>query len=435
MEEECIFCFLTSMKQKQLRKLAQIQEEKFENILEKYKGIFIKEFSISLNKALCSTHKKIFRSYDIVNVIKTISKQEIDDFFKEIIEIYKKWISGEAFTAIQRLDTLLKKENLICLTEEEFEKNKFYINSKVFFRGRKAEKSIFNCYDMFHIPYDKRYLVGNQRFSLSGYPLLYLNASIDGVVAELDINDNNFDDYVFSAFHFNKQANVYTLENPFKNFFLKKYDKRNNKLYLEEEITKEKIKNKMYKFILASICCFEKRIQHKKQEQLGRNIFYEEYVIPQALTQVLKLHNYDGVYYPSTRVNVLEKGLFRDETFNLAYFPKYRERHYDDELYANLDITVPISYENIQDIIKEKIDFKELLFNIKASELSTENQFKFFQLLDIFVKKLMREEENKEKKLENFNKKSYLMNEMLFNNFLLKSILQISSQKENKDEK
>lgn len=429
MKEECIFCFLTSYKQKQLKKLAQIQEEKFEDILEKYKDIFTKEFSISIKKNICKKHERIFRSYDILKVIKTISVEEINGFFQEIIEIYKKWISGEAFTAIQRLDNLLKKEKLILLSEEEFEKNKFYINNKVFFRGRKAEKRIFNCYDMFHIPYDKRYLVGNQRFSLSGYPLLYLNASIDGVVAELDISEETFDDYVFSAFHFNKPANVYTLENPFKAFFLKEYNKRDNELCLEEDITKDKIKNKMFKFILASICCFEKRIQHKKQEQLGKNVFYEEYVIPQALTQVLKLHNYDGVYYPSTRVNVLEKGLFRDETFNLAYFPKYQKRHYDDELYKTLDITVPISYENIKDILKEEIDFRELFFNIRASELSDEEQFKFYQLLEIYVKKLRKESENKEKKLENFKEKSYRMNEMLFNNFLLKNILQISSQK------
>lgn len=421
--EECIFCFLTSMKQRKLKKLAQVQEEKFEDILEKYKDIFLKEFSISKTKTLCKKHKKIFRSYDILNAIKLISEEEIEKFFEEIITVYKNWISGEAFTSIKKLDEILSEKNLIS----EAEKNNFDINNKVFFRGRKAETNIFNCYDMFHIPYDKRYLVGNQRFSLSGYPLLYLNASIDGVIAELDITEENFNDYVFSAFHFNNAAKIYTLENPFKIFLLKEYNKKDNELRLEEDITEEILKNKMFKFILASICCFEKRVQHKKQEKLGKNIFYEEYVIPQALTQVLKLHSYDGVFYPSTRINKLEKGLFKDKIFNLAYFPKYQKRHYDDELYNSLDITTPISYENVKEISRKELDFKEIILNISKYKLSPENEKKFYQLIDIYVKREIEGINKIEKNIENIEEKSYHMDYILFNNFLLKNLLKISS--------
>ena len=35
----------------------------------------------------------------------------------------------------------------------------------------------FSKDEMFHIPYEKRNLVGNQRFSLSGLPCLYLGGS------------------------------------------------------------------------------------------------------------------------------------------------------------------------------------------------------------------------------------------------------------------
>ena len=72
---------------------------------------------------------------------------------------------------------------------------------------------------MFHIPYDKRYLVDNQRFGLSGYPLLYLNNSIDGIVKELDITEDNFNDFVFSSFYFNNKAIIYSLSNPFKEYY------------------------------------------------------------------------------------------------------------------------------------------------------------------------------------------------------------------------
>ena len=34
--------------------------------------------------------------------------------------------------------------------------------------------------EMYHIPFDKNYLVGNERFSITGFPTLYLSSSIYG---------------------------------------------------------------------------------------------------------------------------------------------------------------------------------------------------------------------------------------------------------------
>ena len=56
----------------------------------------------------------------------------------------------------------------------------------------------FSKDEMFHIPYDKRYLVGNQRFSLSGLPCLYLGGSSYICWEELgrkDLNTTNFCGY------------------------------------------------------------------------------------------------------------------------------------------------------------------------------------------------------------------------------------------------
>lgn len=52
--------------------------------------------------------------------------------------------------------------------------------------------------EMFHIPYDKRHLVGNQRFSLSGLPCLYLGGSSYICWEELgrkDLNSTNYCGY------------------------------------------------------------------------------------------------------------------------------------------------------------------------------------------------------------------------------------------------
>lgn len=427
MEENCIFCFLTSEKQKQLKKLAQLQADKFEDILEKYKELFLKNLSIAKNKKICKKHSKILNNRDILKNISKIPEKEIERFFNKIIDIYTKWISGEAYSAIRKLKTLMEKSEIINLEE-------FYIENKVFYRGRKAGEKILNCYDMFHIPYDKRYLVGNQRFSLSGYPLLYLNASIEGVAAELDITENNFDDYVFSSFHFKRESKIYSLANPFKDFLLTEYTGNEVQFYKEEKISEIIIQKKLFKFILASICCFEKRIQHKRQEKNGINIFYEEYVIPQALTQVLKLHKYDGVFYPSTRIKKVENGLFSEKTFNLAYFPEYRKRHYDDELYNNIDISTPISYANIENFSEININLNELFLAINSSDLSSEDLATASILLQIYIEYIQEQKKgNKEIKKENegidiLKIKSYNLNETLLFNFILKSLLNIPSK-------
>ena len=56
----------------------------------------------------------------------------------------------------------------------------------------------FSKDEMFHIPYDKRHLVGNQRYSLSGLPCLYLGGSAYICWEELgrkDFNTTNFCGY------------------------------------------------------------------------------------------------------------------------------------------------------------------------------------------------------------------------------------------------
>lgn len=47
-----------------------------------------------------------------------------------------------------------------------------------FFRARSNESGfLYPSTDMFHIPFEKRYLIGNQRYSITGLPCLYLGGS------------------------------------------------------------------------------------------------------------------------------------------------------------------------------------------------------------------------------------------------------------------
>ena len=294
---------------------------------------------------------------------------------------------------------------------------------------------------MFHIPYDKRYLVRNQRFSLSGFPLLYLSSSLFGVYLELDIeNEYPREEYSFSSFYFPNAAKIYSLDNPFRIH----YD--NTKTFIKESsILENNLEKKLLKLILSSVCLFEKRFPHKLMEKKGINIFYEEYVLPQALTQVLKLNKYHGVFYPSTRIkNTLKDDLFDINNFNLAYFPEYKKkRHYDIDLFNNLNISVPINFSkeiltnifDVPDIYSLGELFKRAIANaknsgntliIKLSNLLSiyENLFDKYYLFLSEIADVKYSENDKVKYKENL-----IFEILIIYNFLEKSLLDLLNKK------
>ncbi len=421
-EKRCIFCFLSDRNQKKMQKYSQIQEEKYEDILIIFKKLFINDFLMCLseNHKLCEKHLKIRYINIIIENFKKIEIEEIDNFFEKLIEVYKNWISGKALVAMQSLHQLLTDKNI--LNKEEV----FNLRNMLFFRGRENFGIPYNRYDMFHIPYDKRYLVKNQRFSLSGYPLLYLNCSIKGVSHELEI-ENNQDKFVFSYFHFKNvepeiENSIYSFTNPFKIFF----NDKNKFMNMTEEKTyinsykMENLKIKILKLILSSFCLFEKRVQHKKQEEEGKSIFFEEYVIPQIFTQILKVNDFYGIFYPSTRINEFtQSSLYDENNFNLVYFPTYNsERHYDYNLFKNLDISTPINYEILNYKITPTLkDYDKLSYTFSQKK-GNKNRI-FFELLMIYL-----DESNRRKfYVENNNGNEIELERILTYNFLQKSIL------------
>ena len=180
-------------------------------------------------------------------------------------------------------------------------------------------------------------------------------------------------------------------------------------------------------------------------EKKGINIFYEEYVLPQALTQVLKLNKYHGVFYPSTRIkNTLKDDLFDINNFNLAYFPEYKKkRHYDIDLFNNLNISVPINFSkeiltnifDVPDIYSLGELFKRAIANAKNSDntliikLSNllsiyENLFDKYYLFLSEIDDVKYSENDKVKYKENL-----IFEILIIYNFLEKSLLDLLNKK------
>ena len=113
---------------------------------------------------------------------------KIEETAKTIRQILSAFLRGNQQDALQITRQMMKSMKLDTMSPN-IPMYKCRENSKLFH---------FSKDEMFHIPYNKRHLVGNQRFSLSGIPCLYLGSSSYICWEELgrkDLNTTNYCGY------------------------------------------------------------------------------------------------------------------------------------------------------------------------------------------------------------------------------------------------
>lgn len=228
------------------------------------------------------------RFYDRIdlNIIK-----KAYDAAKNSVELF---LRGKLVQSINEIQNCFFASNRqIYLRTKEWS-NKGELNA---FRIRPNDSyTLYSTEEMFHIPFDKRYLVGNQRFSYSGFPCLYIGRSI--YVCWEEMNRPDIDKF-----------NVIAL----KNTLLINYLDLTLPQFSESDI--DNIEEKIYKSILSWLCSM---IVKNKDVP-----FIEEYIIPQNImavilsydnrgeNQVTDLLTIQGIAYTSTLYSRKE-ALFRD---------------------------------------------------------------------------------------------------------------------------
>ena len=113
---------------------------------------------------------------------------KIDDTAKSIYQILSAFLRGNQQDALQKTSQMMKSMKLDKMGAG-VPMYKCRENNKLFH---------FSKDEMFHIPYDKRNLIGNQRFSISGTPCLYLGGSSYICWEELgrtELNSTNYCGY------------------------------------------------------------------------------------------------------------------------------------------------------------------------------------------------------------------------------------------------
>jgi hypothetical protein len=136
---------------------------------------YFKEYIGSLRLALKDTQnyflsKEFYKKLsDKLNVI--------EELCNDILIIYQLYDLGDMQKLYNHLDVLMcKVEKYLFIREIDITKKNIIPN---FYRIRVGNDKSYSRKDLFHIPMDKRHLIKSYRYSIAGYPCLYLADSIE----------------------------------------------------------------------------------------------------------------------------------------------------------------------------------------------------------------------------------------------------------------
>ena len=221
--------------------------------------------------------------------------------------------------------------------------------------------------DLFHIPFQLNHLIGNNRFSLSGFPCLYMSNSVYGAWEEL--NRPNIDKCFVSKFDLTKLSFIDLSMMPseitsrLKNHiaFLKKQTKPLPAEYVEtfEHHLVD------YLYIWPAILCCSFKVKND-------STFKPEYIFPQLVLEWLvstEYSLYDGIRFLSTKSLALDNHIdINAQSLAKNYVipaRQYKSSGFCSEYVNKIMLTEPVNYAF------------HTLFGTKGKDKSSESEPKY----------------------------------------------------------
>ena len=262
---------------------------------------------------------------------------EIIDLCNAILEATTQYFKGFPNVAYEKLEYIFIENSchLLQLLPQLTCKN------IQLYRARKG-KDLQERKELFHTPFELRTKCASYRFSTLGYPSLYLASSLE--TALLEVGAKNPLEYFCSCFKTNNDICVVDLALP------------NRDLTFWEQYS-------LLVFYPLIVAC---NLKVKNTD----DPFKPEYVIPQLLTQIIRLHSSDiiGISYTSTKHKQVDYTDFRQRNF-VIYVP-YADssKEYSKDLSKLLYSTKPIqcnisANETIKDLENKcsNLEFGEII--------------------------------------------------------------------------
>lgn len=205
--------------------------------------------------------------------------KNLSTIISETIELYYK---GQIYKASKHFSEYLKLN---------LEKNKIFkseVNEgDIFYRARLSGKKQFNVSDLFHIKFEERHKIKTQRYSIPGFPALYLGNSTYTCWEEFE--RTNLRDLWFSKFETQKKMYVILIERIEG---------------LLEILNEDSDKDRNYKFLTDYLAFFPLILSSTIKVKNPSGNFKPEYIIPQMLLEYISNdETISGIQFPSTKID------------------------------------------------------------------------------------------------------------------------------------
>ncbi|WBX72862.1 hypothetical protein PG913_08080 [Tenacibaculum pacificus] len=248
----------------------------YRNILEK-----------KLNDYLNFYNKKIHpltkgKSMNFYGVNSSEIPEKIIFLNKQLLKTFDNFSNGKTFLANKTFNETLDEIKYSKLQNERTS------TKRIFYRARPKSDKQYTKSELFHIPFEKRYLVSTNRYSIPGIPALYLGENSYTCWEEFDRKE--IEEIFFSVYENIDNLNIIEI--------LRIED-------LLKDIENGDIPVPFIPYsILQYFTCFPLSIACSIKVHNKNGNFKPEYIIPQMLLEYTTQDDeIDGIKFPSTKVN------------------------------------------------------------------------------------------------------------------------------------
>ena len=249
------------------------------------------------------------------NNVDNESIEIVDGLTKKLMETVNKYLNGKVVSAYSAFkDAMEIIEDILPI--KQIEKGTFY--------RMRAECGLTELTEFYHLPFDKIHLSKSERFSIEGYPCLYLGYSKR--VCEIEISSGSLASFI--------------LKKPLDNILDLTLGQGDG----EKDISEINLV-KVYPLIASCyIVPFYSTLQCKECRP-DKSFFREEYIIPQLLTLYLKETDLANgiIYYSVKDPNLDPRGRDEKDFRNLVLFTNRDnnlENKHDNLLMDKFEITL-----------------------------------------------------------------------------------------------
>lgn len=252
-------------------------------------------------------------------------KNEVQESCKKLLHIYDLYMRGKIGEAVEDMDYSFMTSESIFLEE--------LTQKEPMFRARTLEpnQGSYEVEEMFHVPFEKRGIISNNRYSIAGFPCLYVGKSILACWEEM--HKPNIDNLCVSRVAITEFEKRYVIDLSWKED-------------VDGEIPEdEEAKSERHQQIITWIKRLPLIIACSIRAHDPSAPFKEEYVIPQLLLHASVDNKFvDGIAYTSTR---RDEQIASDIELHKNYvFPvqEVAEEGYCSELIAQFVLTRGVSF-------------------------------------------------------------------------------------------